>query len=144
MFLAVISIFLSSLLVVSYLAISSTISASAYFSKRLHDLSIAIYVLFESNPFSNLLLASLLNIEFDVLLTFTESNMAASIMIFFVLFVISVSNPPITPANPIALSPSEITMSSDFRVLSISSNVVSFSPSSAILTSKQPFKQSAS
>ena len=90
------------------------------------------------------MLASLLNIAFDVLLIFTESNIAASIIIFFVLSVISVSNPPITPAKPIAFVPSEITISSDFNVLSMLSNVVNFSPSFAILTSRQSLRQSAS
>ena len=143
-FSAVILIILSSFSVVSYLAISPTTSPLAYFSNKWHALSIAINVLFGSNPFSNLLLASLLNIAFDVLLTFTLSNIADSIIMFLVLSVISVSNPPITPAKPIVFSPSEITISSVFKSLSIPSSVVNFSPSFAILTSKQSFRQSAS
>ena len=130
--------------VVSYLASPPTIVASAYFSSKLHDLSIAIYVLFESKPFSNLLLASLLNISFAVFLTFTGSNIADSIIIFLVVSVISVSKPPITPANPIAFSPSDITISSGFNVLSMLSNVVNFSSCFAILTSIFPFNVSAS
>ena len=129
---------------VSYFSNPPTISAPAYFCNKLQDLSIAIYVLFGSNPFSNLLLASLLSISFDVILIFTGLKIADSIIIFFVFVVTSVSKPPITPANPIAFSPSDITMFSSDKILSIPSSVVSFSPFFAILTSSLPFNVSAS
>ena len=128
------SISLSFLLVVSYVIVPVTTFPPAYFSSKAHALSIAIYVLFGSNPFSNLLLASLLNIFLDVNLTFTESNIADSIIIFFVSGSTSVSSPPITPARPTPCVLSAITISSELNVLSILSNVVNFSPSSAILT----------
>ena len=53
---------------------------------------------------------------------------------FLVFSSTSVSNPPITPASPTPCVLSAITISSDVNVLSILSNVVSFSLSSAILT----------
>ena len=134
MFFKVISIFLSSFSVVSYFTIPVITFASAYFSNRLHALSIAIYVLFESNPFSNLKLASLLKIFLDVILTFTGLNIADSIIIFFVFSVISVSSPPITPARPTVSLSVAMTISSSLKVLSWPSNVVSFSFSFAILT----------
>jgi len=134
MFLNVISIFLSSLFVLSYTTVPVTTFPPAYFSSNAHALSIAIYVLFESSPFSNLLLASLLIIFLDVNLTFTESKIADSIIIFWVSFSTSVSSPPITPARPTPCVPSAITILSTLNVLSILSSVVSFSPSSAILT----------
>ena len=114
------SITFSSFSVLSYLHIPDSIVASAYCSNNLQALSIAMYVLFGSIPFSNLLLASLLNIFLDVFLTLTESNIADSITTFFVVF-----------------SPFEITISFSSKVLSVSSNVVSFSPFSAILTCRQ-------
>ena len=131
------SITFSSFSVLSYLHIPDSIVASAYCSNNLQALSIAMYVLFGSIPFSNLLLASLLNIFLDVFLTLTESNIADSITTFFVVFSTSVESPPITPARPIAFSPFEITISFSSKVLSVSSNVVSFSPFSAILTCRQ-------
>ena len=139
-----ISISLFAKFALSYFAVPPTTSPAAYSSSNLHALSIAMYVLFGSSPFSNLELASLLNIFCDVFLIFTPSNIAASIITFFVLSVISVSSPPITPARPIALSPSEITMSSSDKILSFPSNVDKFSCSFAILTSILPFKVSAS
>ena len=129
-----ISITFSSFFVISYFTIPVSISASAYFSSNVQALSIAIYVLAGSSPFSNLLLASLLSILFDVFLTFTESNIADSIITFLVVSSTSVSNPPITPAKPIAFVPSVITISSFDNVLSVLSSVVNFSPFSAILT----------
>ena len=129
-----ISISFSLLLVTSYLSIPLQTFAPAYFSSKLQALSIAIYVLAGSKPFSNLLLASLLKILFDVFLTFTESNIADSIITFLVVASTSVFNPPITPARPTAFVPSVITISSLVKVLSWLSNVVNFSPSSAILT----------
>jgi len=143
-FLNVISIFLSSFWLWSYVHIPSITVPFAYFSNKWQALFIAIYVLFESKPFSNLLLASLLNIFFAVFLTLTPSNIADSIIIFFVCGTTSVSSPPITPANPIDFSLVEITMSFSSNVLSILSNVVSFSPFFAILTIISLFSLSAS
>ena len=139
-----ISITFSSFFVTSYFTIPVSISASAYFSSNVQALSIAIYVLAGSSPFSNLLLASLLSILFDVFLTFTESNIADSIITFLVVSSTSVSNPPITPAKPIAFVPSVITTSSFDNVLSVLSSVVNFSPFSAILTTILLPKLSAS
>ena len=118
----------------SYSTVPVTTVPPAYSSNSLQALSIAIVVLSGSNPFSNLLLASLLTIFFDVFLTFTESKIADSIMIFFVSGSTSVSSPPITPARPTPCVASAITISSLVNVLSTLSNVVNFSPSSAILT----------
>ena len=143
-FLNVISIFLSSLLVVSYFAIPPTISASAYFSSIWHARSMARYVLLGSNPFSKRELASLLRIFLEVHLTLIASNIADSMIIFFVVSSISVSSPPITPASPMALVPSDMTISSFDKFLLIPSNVVNSSASFAILTSNIPFKESAS
>ena len=139
-----ISITFSSFFVTSYFTIPVSISASAYFSSNVQALSIAIYVLAGSSPFSNLLLASLLKILFDVFLTFTESNIADSIITFLVVSSTSVSNPPITPAKPIVFVPSVITISSFDNVLSVLSSVVNFSPFSAILTTILLPKLSAS
>ena len=122
------------LFVTSYLAVPVTTVPPAYSSNSLQALSIAIVVLSGSIPFSNLLLASLLKIFFDVFLIFTESNIADSIIIFFVSGSTSVSRPPITPARPTPCVLSAITISSADNVLSTLSSVVSFSPSSAILT----------
>ena len=133
-FLKVISISLSFTSVLSYTTVPVTTFPSAYFSNNLHALSAAIYVLLGSKPFSNLLLASLLKIFLDVSLIFTESKIAASIITFCVSFSTSVSSPPITPARPTPCVLSAITISSLLKVLSILSSVVSFSPSSAILT----------
>ena len=143
-FLKAISISLFDKSDLSNLQTPPTTSPSAYSSNSLQALSIAIYVLFGSKPFSNLELASLLKISLEVFLIFTPSNIAASIRTFFVLSVISVSYPPITPASPIAFLPSEITMSSSDKVLSFPSSVVSFSPLLAILTSITSCKVSAS
>ena len=79
-----ISISFSLFTVLSYLTVPGRIFAPAYSSNSLHALSIAIYVLAGSKPFSNLLLASLLSILFDVFLTLTESKIAASITTFLV------------------------------------------------------------
>ena len=133
-FVYVTSTILSSLFVLLYTAIPPSISASAYFWSKWQHLFTAIKVLFGSNPFSNLLLASLLKIFFEVSLTFTGLNIADSITIFLVSFSTSVESPPITPARPIALLESAITISFSDNSLSCSSSVVSFSPFFAILT----------
>lgn len=62
---------------------------------------------------------------------FSYSNSIKYCRFYYYIFVCgttSVSSPPITPANPIDFSLVEITMSFSSNVLSILSNVVSFSP----------------
>ena len=118
----------------SYLHIPFLTFPSAYFSSNSQALSIAIYVFLGSKPFSNLLLASLLTIFFDVFLTLTPSKIADSIITFFVSFTTSVSSPPITPASPTAFSFVAITISFSSKILSWLSRVTNFSFSFAILT----------
>ena len=112
--------------------------AFAYFSSSAQLLSIAIYVLLGSSPFSNLLDASLLNIFLDVFLIFTLSNIADSIIIFLVLSSTSVESPPITPANPTASFSVEITISFSSNCLFIPSNVINSSFLLAFLTINFP------
>ena len=88
-----------------------------------------------SIPFSNLEDASVLRPNFlDVALIFSLAKLAPSINIEVVVSFISEFSPPIIPAKSKVLSWFPITNISDVKVLSTPSNVVNFSPSSAILT----------
>ena len=88
-----------------------------------------------SSPFSNLPDASVLKPNFLVaFLILVPSNVAASKSIVVTSSVIFEFSPPIIPARPMALSASHIISIDESSVLSCSSSVSNFSPSSALLT----------
>ena len=98
-------------------------------------LFIALKAFSEDKPFSNLEEASVLNPTFfAVFLTLPPLNTADSNTTVFVSPYISEFNPPITPAIATAFFSSAITKSFSSNSLSCSSNVVIFSPFSALLT----------
>ena len=108
------------------------VSQAPIFSKRLAARFKALWVKIVSTPRSKRPLASLRRPKARLVRRMLGPwKEAASKITFFVSLVTSVKRPPITPPKPAAFSASPMVIMEGFRMRSLSSKVMSFSPSSA-------------
>ena len=112
--------------------IPAKVSQAPIFSKRFAARFKALWVKIVSTPRSKRPLASLRRPKARLVRRMLGPwKEAASKITFFVSLVTSVKRPPITPPKPAAFSASPIVIMEGFRMRSLSSKVMSFSPSSA-------------